>query len=147
MAAGRTERFEISEARERTMRKPRLLGVGRCITMAAGAIHGYGALTGSVTITPVCPVERQGVACRPSAEMFAAHPISIYRMDRRTLVKAVTPDAYGRFAATLPAGDYWIDADHQVGGAIGGVSGVPKTVHITANTVARVSIAVDTGLR
>lgn len=103
-----------------------------------------GTLKGQVTIGPVCPVENSDHPCTPTAEMYAAAKVFVYKMDKKTLVKTITPDATGHFAVFLPVGDYFIDMIHQ---RIGETTDVPTTVTILSDKSVTLSLSVDTGLR
>lgn len=108
-----------------------------------------GTLNGEMTIGPVCPVERVDNPCKPTAEMYAARKVSIYKftdsvLKNKVLVSTLTPDAEGKFGVTLEAGTYFIDVAHQ---GLGGVSGVPQTIKIEANKTTALKIDIDTGIR
>ncbi|MDP3772253.1 MAG: Gmad2 immunoglobulin-like domain-containing protein [bacterium] len=105
-----------------------------------------GTLEGVMTIGPICPVERIDRPCTPSPETFAIRKVFVYKPDKKTLVVTLTPDAEGKFSATLPEGDYWIDMAHP-GVGVGGISGVPILVHIKTNSSVTLMIDVDTGIR
>ncbi len=106
--------------------------------------QGSGVLQGTMTIGPICPVERIDHPCSPTPEMYAAHPIHVYNADKSKLIKTLTPDAQGKFSATFPTATYIVDVEHQ---AVGGVRGAPATVHITNGKTVTVSIDIDTGIR
>ncbi|MEK7556015.1 MAG: Gmad2 immunoglobulin-like domain-containing protein [Patescibacteria group bacterium] len=106
--------------------------------------RGTGILQGTMTIGPVCPVQRIDEPCDPTPEMFAARKVFVYLTDRETLVATLVPDGKGKFSTTLPEGDYWVDMAHQ---GIGGTSGLPIQIHVTANTPVTLTIDVDTGIR
>lgn len=103
-----------------------------------------GTLQMSVTIGPICPVEREGEPCKPTPEMFAARKVYVYRPNHTTLVTTLTPDATGNITTTLPVGDYWVDMPSQ---GIGGVTGLPASIRINAGTTTTLTINVDTGIR
>lgn len=105
---------------------------------------GTGTLNATMTIGPVCPVEREGTPCLPTPEMFAARKVSVYRSNHTTLVTTLTPNASGTMSTTLPAGDYWVDMPRQ---GVGGVSGLPATIRIAAGSSTSLAIDVDTGIR
>jgi len=105
---------------------------------------GTGILNATMTIGPVCPVEREGMPCDPTPEMFAARKVSVYRSNHTTLVTTLTPNASGTMSAALPVGDYWVDMPHP---GIGGVAGLPVTIHIAAGSSTTLTIDVDTGIR
>ena len=53
-----------------------------------------GTLSGQVTIGPVCPVEKIGETCTPTAEMYAARKVNIYKPeDIISPFKILTPDS------------------------------------------------------
>ncbi|MCR4306558.1 MAG: Gmad2 immunoglobulin-like domain-containing protein [Candidatus Yonathbacteria bacterium] len=103
-----------------------------------------GVLQGTMTIGPVCPVQRIDEPCDPTPEMFAARKVFVYLTDRKTLVTTLTPDGGGKFSATLPEGDYWVDMAHQ---GIGGTSDLPLQIHVKEGTPVVLTIDVDTGIR
>ena len=108
------------------------------------SLSNKGSLTGTMTIGPICPVEQAASPCRPTAEMFATRKVYVYKSDKKTSVATLTPDADGKFSATLLVGDYFVDMQHS---AVGSISGVPAMVHIKAGTPVNLNISVDTGIR
>lgn len=105
---------------------------------------GTGTLQATMTIGPICPVEREGELCKPTPEMFAARTVYVYRPNRTILVATLTPDAEGKINTTLPVGDYWVDMPTR---GIDRVSGLPATVHISAGSPTSLTVDVDTGIR
>lgn len=103
-----------------------------------------GTLDGTMTIGPICPVERIDQPCTPTPEMYAARKVFVYAKGKQTLLRTLTPDAEGKFHTTLPEGTYFVDMEHQ---GIGRTSGVPATVHIASGESATLAITVDTGIR
>ncbi|OGZ06506.1 MAG: hypothetical protein A2942_04835 [Candidatus Lloydbacteria bacterium RIFCSPLOWO2_01_FULL_50_20] len=103
-----------------------------------------GALEGTMTIGPICPVELVGEPCSPTAEMYAARKVFVFSKDRKKLIKTLTPDAQGKFRTTLPGGTYVIDMEPE---GIGGINGVPATVSIVPGKSVSLVIDVDTGIR
>lgn len=112
--------------------------------IATSTTKGQGTLKGQMTIGPVCPVETINNPCKPTPEMYAAAKVFVYKMDKKTLVKTITPDANGRFSVSLPTGEYFIDMIHQ---RIGGTIGVPTTITIVSGKSVTLNLNVDTGLR
>lgn len=107
--------------------------------------NSSGLLSGSVTIGPVCPKDNSaGFSCVPTPEMYAAAQVFVYKMDKTTLVKTVTPNGKGEFSVSLPVGEYFIDMIHQ---KMGGTTGVPATVKISTASPIHLKLHVDTGLR
>lgn len=111
---------------------------------SSGGAAATGTLLGTMTIGPVCPVERPDMPCLPTPEMFAARKVFVYKSDRTTLVATLIPDANGRFSAALPMGDYWVDMAHQ---GVGATKGLPQAVHIEAGKATTLRVDVDTGIR
>lgn len=103
-----------------------------------------GILQGTMTIGPVCPVERIDHPCKPTSEMFAARKIFIYLPDRATLTSVITPDGEGNFSVKLPEGTYWITMQNQ---GIGSLHGVPQSIEIKEGMPVRLMVGVDTGIR
>lgn len=110
----------------------------------APIIQGKGTLEGTMTIGPICPVERIDHPCLPSPEMYAAYQVFVYAQDHTTLIATLIPDALGKFHTTLPSGTYYIDMKHQ---SVGRISGVPASVALVQGKVVILSIAIDTGIR
>ncbi len=105
-----------------------------------------GILDGVMTIGPICPVERIDNPCKPTPQMFAERKVAVFKGDPKILVKTLTPDANGRFSATLPAGVYYVELVNPVSSPTT-VLGVPATVTIQKNSTFRIDISIDTGLR
>lgn len=103
-----------------------------------------GILSGTMTIGPVCPVERIDHPCTPTPEMFAANKVFVYKNNTTQLVATLTPDAVGHFSGALTPGTYTVDVGHQ---AVGGARGVPVQVSVSAGKTATVNIDIDTGIR
>ena len=97
-------------------------------------------LTGTVTASPTCPVERPDQPCAPRP-VAGAH---IEAFDRaENLVASTQADAEGRFSLTLTSGRYVLTAGS---GAVF-PSCPPLTVDVPASGAARADIACDTGIR
>lgn len=103
-----------------------------------------GMLTGSMTIGPICPVERIDNPCEPSSEMYASRKVFVYASNKTVLITTLTPDSKGNFSVSLSPGNYYIDMVHQ---GIGTIRGVPMMVTIVSGKTFTLSIDVDTGIR
>ena len=103
-----------------------------------------GTLSGTMTIGPVCPVERVDAPCTPSPEMYAARKIFVYASDKKTLITTMTPNSQGKFTASLVEGDYFIDMEKS---RVGSIVGVPKMVTVAQDVTTFINISVDTGIR
>jgi hypothetical protein len=106
--------------------------------------QGSGTIVGTMVIGPLCPVEQVGHPCKPTAAMYAAHPVFVYSADKTTLVKTLTPDANGDFSAALSPGTYYVDVKHQ---SIGAIRGAPVTLSIISGESTALTISIDTGIR
>ena len=100
-----------------------------------------GTITGSVTLSPTCPVERV-----PPEPQCAPKPyqtkIEVFTTDGTELVKTVQTGADGRFTATLPLGEY----SFQAGGGAVMPRCSPVDVRVQA-TNTPIIISCDTGIR
>lgn len=103
-----------------------------------------GTVLGTMTIDPICPVEREGEPCLPTAEHFAARKVLVFKEDRATLVVTLTPNASGTFAAELPAGTYYLRMQRD---ELGGTSGLPTLITVRAGATSTLTVDVDTGIR
>lgn len=100
-----------------------------------------GTITGIVTLSPTCPVERI-----PPEPQCAPKPyqtkIEIFTTDGTEFVRTVQVGADGHFAVTLPLGEY----SFQAGGGVVMPRCSPIDVRVQA-TNSPVSISCDTGIR
>jgi hypothetical protein len=105
----------------------------------------HGRLSGVVTIGPNCPgPEREGNPCPTQPSAYAARKILIYNEAKTNLLFTVDIDSQGLYVIDLAApAKYTVDLkpngiDH---------SNLPTVVDIHANTVTRVDVNIDTGIR
>jgi hypothetical protein len=106
----------------------------------------YGRLSGVVTIGPNCPgPEREGNPCPTQPSAYAARKILVYNEAKTNLLFTVDIDSQGLYVIDLAApAKYTIDL--KPNGA-DRTSDLPKVVDIHANTVTKVDVKIDTGLR
>lgn len=97
-------------------------------------------LTGTVTASPTCPVERPDQPCAPRP-VPGAHIEAFDGTER--LVTSADADSEGRFALTLTPGRYVLTASS---GAVF-PSCPPLTVDVPASGAARADVTCDTGIR
>jgi hypothetical protein len=116
------------------------------VAYGMGGEQATGTLSGTMTIGPVCPLERVDNPCKPTPEMYAAHKVAVYASDKKTLITTLTPNAQGVFTATLPVGTYYVAMATTQSG-VGTATGVPTTLTIKDNTMTHLSIDIDTGIR
>ena len=103
-----------------------------------------GILRGTMTIGPICPVERIDNPCNPTPEMYAAHRVFVYNSDKSKLITTLTPNEKGNFSATLSEGKYFVDVERQ---SIGGTQGAPAVISIKSGETTTLTISIDTGIR
>lgn len=100
-----------------------------------------GTVTGTVTLSPTCPVERM-----PPEPQCAPKPyqttIEIFTTDGTELVKTVQTAADGRFSVTLPLGEYSFQAGK--GKVMPSCSPVEVRVETVSSTI---DIFCDSGIR
>lgn len=106
----------------------------------------HGRLSGVVTIGPNCPgPERQGNPCPTPPSAYAARKILVYNEAKTNLLFTVDIDSQGLYLIDLAApAKYTVDLKPN---GIDHTSDLPKVVDIHANTVTRVDVNIDTGIR
>jgi hypothetical protein len=103
-----------------------------------------GRLSGVVTIGPNCPGPTTTQPCPTPPDAFAARKVEVYDEARTKLLFTVDIDSQGLYVIDLAPAKYTVDVK-KVG--IDRASGVPAVVDIKANTVTKLDIAIDTGIR
>jgi hypothetical protein len=106
--------------------------------------RGTGILEGTVTIGPICPVERPGVPCPVPCEAYQARKILIYDENGTKLLQQVNINCDGHYLVELKAGEYTVDVTHA---GIGHVTNVPKKIEIKSGKTIELNIDIDTGIR
>jgi hypothetical protein len=98
-----------------------------------------------VAIGPLVPVVREGEeAPTPAPEVYAAREIVVYKKNGKTEVSRLQIDATGWYRGQLPVGVYVIDINHL---GIDSAAGLPKQIEIQADSITRLDIEIDTGIR
>jgi len=115
-------------------------------SVTEGVSVADGMLEGTMTIGPICPVERIDNPCKPTPEMFALRKVAVYKSDKKTMVTTLTPGGDGTFSMPLAVGIYYIDIASKQSGP-GGVTGLPTTVTIKSGATIHLDISIDTGIR
>jgi len=112
--------------------------------MAAGCAtqNQHGALEGTVTIGPLCPVEPCHLTPEQTAAAYTSRNLTVYATDRKTVVRQMPLPGDGRYAVELDAGTYYVTVKPA---GIGELE--PTQVNITANGTTKLDIQVDTGIR
>ncbi|MFZ2253318.1 MAG: hypothetical protein WAW13_04085 [Minisyncoccia bacterium] len=103
-----------------------------------------GTVSGTVTLSPICPVERipQEPQCSPKPY---ATTIKIREEGKTTVVKTIQSNNLGVFATDLPVGSYELDAITADGSILPRCAKHTVLVTLGKNTVANISC--DTGIR
>ena len=109
--------------------------------------NGSGFLKGTISIGPLCPVERipPDPACSPTAETYKAYQVDVYSSDGVNKVAELNPSLDGSFLTGLPAGNYKINLEKGIL-SIGG-SNLPLEITIESNDTILINIEIDTGIR
>jgi hypothetical protein len=117
---------------------------GKSVGGSASTEHGR--LSGVVTIGPNCPgPEREGNPCPTQPSAYAARKIQVWNEAKTNLLFTVDIDSQGLYLIDLAApAKYTIDLKPN---GIDSTSDLPKVVDIHANTVTKVDVKIDTGLR
>jgi hypothetical protein len=103
-----------------------------------------GILSGSVTVGPICPVERVGVPCPVPSVAYTSREVIVYAANGSTIVarKNFNPD--GTYSFSLPAGSYVVNTPNS---GIGGARNLPQTVTIKSGQTTTLDFSIDTGIR
>ena len=104
----------------------------------------HGRLSGLVKIGPNCPVEQVGNPCPTPPAAFQLRKILVYNASKSKVLYVVDIDSQGLYLIDLAPTSYVIDLR---GAGIDRTADLPKTVEIRANTVTRLDVSIDTGIR
>ena len=104
----------------------------------------HGRLSGLVTIGPNCPVEQANNPCPTQPSAYAARKILIYTETKSRLLFTVDIDSQGSYVIDLAPARYTVDIRPN---GIDRTSDLPKIIEIRANTVTRLDVSIDTGIR
>lgn len=103
-----------------------------------------GALIGSVTIGPICPVESPDMPCIISPEVFTSRGIVVFESNGKIEVTRKSFDSQGKFSTALESGTYVVDIFKQ---GVDSSAELPKTIEIVAGRTFELNITIDTGIR
>ena len=124
-----------------------LVGLIALIVLLSGCstIVETGTLSGTVSIGPLCPVERNppDPACQPTLSTYKNYPISVHGFDG-TQVAQIMPSLNGSYSVNLIDGEYVVDRDNP--SKIGN-SNLPQNITITGKDTTIFNIVIDTGMR
>jgi hypothetical protein len=113
---------------------------------AGGSAAEHGRLSGVVTIGPNCPgPQHDSNPCPTQPSAYAARKIQVWNAEKTSLLFTVDIDSQGSYLIDLAApGTYTVDLK---GTGLDHSSDLPKVVDIHVNTVTRLDVNIDTGLR
>jgi hypothetical protein len=109
---------------------------------ATDAPLSTGYVKGSVTIGPLCPVERVDKPCPVPPETYTSRNVIVYEADQATVKSKRALSATGSYSIALAPGTYWVQIDPA---GIG--EGEKKQVSITAGNTENMDFDIDTGIR
>ena len=114
-----------------------------------GARSGHAAESGVLEghLTIVSPKDVDSDEARPSkgsSADYAAYPLLILSRDGKKEIRQLTADTNGNYRASLPPGEYVLDAK---GRAPKRVRATPKPFTIVSKQTVRVDFDLDTGIR
>jgi hypothetical protein len=112
---------------------------------SAGSAAEHGRLSGVVTIGPNCSgpqLDSNPCPTQPSA--YAARKIQVWDAAKTNLLFTVDIDSQGSYVIDLTPATYTVDLKAN---GMDRTSDLPKVVDIHANTVTKVDVNIDTGLR
>ncbi len=128
-----------------------LIAVGIVLVVAGTASLNaapQGSVEGQLKIVSLRPVAlddestSKAINEKPAAADYANYPLVVLSQGERKQVARITADAQGHYRATLPPGDYILDAEARV----------PKRLHVRAqpftivsNETVHVDLTIDIG--
>jgi hypothetical protein len=102
-------------------------------------------MSGRVTSSPTCPVERYPPDPQCAPRGFRAQ-IRVRRASDRHLVRSFTTRSDGRFSISLRRGRYLVSARPAAGGSLPRCPSA-KAVRVTSGHVTHLAISCDSGIR
>jgi hypothetical protein len=112
---------------------------------SGGTSAEHGRLSGVVTIGPNCPgPQNDSNPCPTQPSAYAARKIQVWDAAKTNLLFTVDIDSQGSYLIDLAPATYTVGL--KPNGA-DRTSDLPKVVDIHANTVSKVDVNIDTGLR
>ncbi len=105
-------------------------------------VGGTGTIEGSVTIGPICPVEREGVPCIVPPETYTSRNVVVYAMDQASVIQQMALDTEGNYSLSITPGIYWVQIQPA---GIG--PGEKKPIEVKLNETIRLDFDIDSGIR
>src|SRR5216684_8401062 len=104
----------------------------------------HGRLSGIVTIGPNCPGPETANPCPTQPSAYAARKILVYNEAKTNLLFTVDIDSQGAYLIDLAPARYTVDLKPN---GIDRTSDLPQVIEIKTNTVTRLDVNIDTGIR
>jgi hypothetical protein len=112
---------------------------------AATSAGEHGRLSGIVTVGPNCPGAQSATnPCPTPPSAYADRKILVYNEARSALLFTVDIDSQGAYLIDLVPAKYTVEMKPN---GIDKTSELPQVVDIKANTVTRIDVNIDTGIR
>ena len=102
-----------------------------------------GRINGILSISPICPVEREGVPCPVPPAAYAARPIIVKDVNGREVTRVIAAPPNGVFQIEVAAGTY--DVVVVSASVLENIS--PQRVIVGADSNVSIRFEVDTGIR
>lgn len=109
---------------------------------ATDAPQSTGYVKGSVTIGPLCPVERADKPCPVPPETYTSRNVVVYEADQTTIKTKRSLSTTGSYSIALSPGTYWVQIEPA---GIG--EGEKKQISITSGNTVTTDFDIDTGIR
>lgn len=104
-----------------------------------------GIFEGTVSVGPICPVERIDEPCSVPPEAYTSRTVAVFTLDGTTLVDRKRISADGTFQFILPSGGYIVDLEKA--GFGNNSNDVPARITVIPGQTIKIHIDIDTGIR
>jgi len=104
-----------------------------------------GILGGTVSVGPLCPVERIDRPCSVPPEAYTSRGVVVFASDGVTVVDRRRISADGTFQFILSSGEYIIDLEKT--GFGNNSKDVPARITVIPGQTTKIHIDIDTGIR
>ena len=126
-----------------------LIGILIILIFLAGCTapsNQTGTLQGYISISPICPVERNppDPRCQPTAETYQAYALDVFKLDQYGGYEnagKIVADAEGNYSIELAAGNYVLDLKNKT------PFFEKKWFSIEAGKTEKLDVDIDTGIR
>lgn len=115
-----------------------------CPTATNNNTTAIATIKGSVSIGPICPVERLDSPCPVPPAAYTSREIILYAANGTTEVKRMYFASDGTYRFEVPAGTYVLKTPNQ---GIGGSKDLPKNITVRSGETIEFNFSIDTGIR